>query len=62
MYICTYKLLDSSLDGDNPDHIKWVYEKSQQRANEYGIQGVTYRLTQGQASATKLIFFHFLPI
>lgn len=25
----------------------WLFEKSQQRADEYGIQGVSYRLTQG---------------
>ena len=36
-----------SIDGDNPDHIMWIFEKSQERAAEYGIQGVTYRLTQG---------------
>jgi ubiquitin-activating enzyme E1 C len=36
-----------ALDGDNPDHILWVFERAQERAKEYGIQGVTYRLTQG---------------
>ena len=38
---------DVSIDGDNPDHIMWIFKKSQDRAAEYGIQGVTYRLTQG---------------
>ena len=38
---------DVSIDGDNPDHILWIFKKSQDRAAEYGIQGVTYRLTQG---------------
>ncbi|MFT7804885.1 NEDD8-activating enzyme E1 catalytic subunit isoform X1 [Arapaima gigas] len=38
---------DVSLDGDNPEHIKWVFQKSQERASEFSITGVTYRLTQG---------------
>lgn len=40
--------LDVSIDGDNPDHILWIFEKATVRADEYGIQGVTYRLTQGK--------------
>jgi ubiquitin-activating enzyme E1 C len=36
-----------AIDGDNPDHILWLFEKAQLRAEEYGIQGVNYRLTQG---------------
>lgn len=35
------------IDGDNPDHVSWIYKKARERANEYHIQGVTYRLTQG---------------
>jgi len=35
------------IDGDDPNHIKWIHDKSMARAEEYGIQGVTYRLTQG---------------
>ena len=38
---------DAAIDGDNSEHILWVFEKAQERANEYGIQGITYRLTQG---------------
>ena len=38
---------DVSIDGDNPDHISWIYERALERADEFGIQGVTYRLTQG---------------
>lgn len=40
--------LDTSLDGDNPEHIQWVFERSQERAAEFSITGVTYRLTQGE--------------
>ena len=38
---------DIPIDGDDPAHIKWLYERSLDRSNEFGIQGVTYRLTQG---------------
>ncbi|XP_013419736.1 NEDD8-activating enzyme E1 catalytic subunit isoform X2 [Lingula anatina] len=36
-----------NIDGDDPQHIKWIFEKSLERAREYQITGVTYRLTQG---------------
>lgn len=35
------------IDGDNPEHILWIMNAAIERANEYDIQGVTYRLTQG---------------
>jgi ubiquitin-activating enzyme E1 C len=35
------------LDGDDPTHIKWLFDKASARAAEYSITGVTYRLTQG---------------
>lgn len=38
---------DMKLDGDDPEHIKWILEKASERADEFGIKGVTYRLTQG---------------
>lgn len=38
---------DSSIDGDDPTHIKWLFDKSTERAAQFGIQGITYRLTQG---------------
>jgi ubiquitin-activating enzyme E1 C len=34
-------------DGDNPQHVAWVYDKALERAQHYGIEGITYRLTQG---------------
>jgi ubiquitin-activating enzyme E1 C len=38
---------DVSIDGDNPQHIQWILSKASNRADEYHISGVTYRLTQG---------------
>ena len=40
-------LLDAKIDGDNPEHIEWLFKVALERANKFGIQGVTYRLTQG---------------
>ncbi|KAG8181183.1 hypothetical protein JTE90_010955 [Oedothorax gibbosus] len=39
--------MDEAIDGDDPDHVRWIYERSLERAAEYKIPGVTYRLTQG---------------
>nr|CAH8845784.1 unnamed protein product [Trichobilharzia regenti] len=36
-----------AIDGDSPEHIQWIYEKSCERAKYYGISGVTLRLVQG---------------
>ena len=38
---------DCPIDGDDPQHISWIYEKSNERAIHFGIQGLTYRLVQG---------------
>ncbi|XP_068671161.1 NEDD8-activating enzyme E1 catalytic subunit-like isoform X2 [Montipora foliosa] len=35
------------VDGDDPAHVQWIFEKAKERADSYNIQGVTYRLTQG---------------
>uniref|UniRef100_A0A1B6K7X0 NEDD8-activating enzyme E1 catalytic subunit n=1 Tax=Homalodisca liturata TaxID=320908 RepID=A0A1B6K7X0_9HEMI len=36
-----------AIDGDDPNHINWIYEKSYERSNQFNITGVTYRLVQG---------------
>ncbi|XP_044156638.1 NEDD8-activating enzyme E1 catalytic subunit isoform X2 [Bufo gargarizans] len=36
-----------ALDGDDPEHIQWIFKNSLARAAQYNIRGVTYRLTQG---------------
>ena len=45
-----------ALDGDDPEHIQWVYQRSLERAAEFNITGVTYRLTQGEH--TSCVFCH----
>jgi NEDD8-activating enzyme E1 len=40
---------DVKLDADNPDHTAWLFETAKQRADEFDIKGLTYRLTQGVA-------------
>ncbi|XP_039626918.1 NEDD8-activating enzyme E1 catalytic subunit isoform X2 [Polypterus senegalus] len=36
-----------TLDGDDPEHIQWVFHKALERGAQFKITGVTYRLTQG---------------
>ena len=56
VYYCNDLLLpEVPLDGDDPDHMLWIVEKAQQRADEYGIEGVTYRLAQGMPQNNSLI-------
>jgi NEDD8-activating enzyme E1 len=38
---------DVKLDADNPDHVAWLFDSATARADDFSIQGVTYRLTQG---------------
>ncbi|KAK6644434.1 NEDD8-activating protein uba3 [Polyplax serrata] len=36
-----------ALDGDDPNHLNWVYEKASERATQFNIKGMNYRLVQG---------------
>ena len=36
-----------TLDKDDPQHVLWIYERALARAREFGIEGITYQLTQG---------------
>lgn len=38
---------DCAIDGDDPNHINWIYEKAVERARQFNILGITYRLVQG---------------
>ena len=36
---------ETKLDGDDPEHIRWLLDKATARATEFNISGVTYSLT-----------------
>jgi len=45
--MCVYVSETVAIDGDDPHHLEWIYQRSLERADEFRITGVTYRLTQG---------------
>ena len=43
----THPFPDEKINGDNPEHLKWLFDKALARATEHSIEGVTYMLTMG---------------
>ncbi|KAJ1566982.1 hypothetical protein HK405_007664 [Cladochytrium tenue] len=37
----------TKVDGDDPEHLKWLFDTASRRAKEFNIPGVSYTLTQG---------------
>ena len=38
---------DRKMDTDNPSDLQWLFQRANERAKQFNIPGVTYRLTQG---------------
>ena len=38
-----------AFDADDPDHMKWVFDRALERAQQFGIPGVTLSHTQAPA-------------
>ena len=41
------KHFDRPIDKDSPVDLQWITDRATERANNFGIQGVTYKLTMG---------------
>ncbi len=52
IHLIPFLVDEVAIDGDDPKHIKWLYQQALHRANQFGITGVTYRLTQGNMPET----------
>uniref|UniRef100_A0A671QMT4 NEDD8-activating enzyme E1 catalytic subunit n=1 Tax=Sinocyclocheilus anshuiensis TaxID=1608454 RepID=A0A671QMT4_9TELE len=52
------------LDGDNPEHVQWVFQESLKRAAEFNITGITYRLTQASCATEvfKIATSAYIPL
>lgn len=47
VFIRSHLMVERRLDTDNPEHVKWTYDVALERAQHFGIAGVTNTLTMG---------------
>ncbi len=40
------KPFESPIDGDDPVHINWIYEKASERANNYGMKFMKWNISR----------------
>lgn len=46
------------LNKDDPNHMSWIYNRALERAKQFNINGVTYKLTQ---QVFFLFYFKLIP-